>query len=217
MSYVIAVPELVTAAATDLARIESTLGAANAAAAAPMTGVLAAGADEVSAVIAAMFGAHGHAYQALSAQAALFHKQFVQAMNAGAGSYASAEAANASPLQAVENAVLGVINAPTEALAGRPLIANGADAAAGSGLNGGDAGILIGNGGNGGSGVVATSGAGGNGGAAGLLWGRGGSGGPVRLIPHPVGSAATAVAARPAGCSAAAAATAAPAPAAAIP
>ena len=101
MSFVIAAPELVTAAATDLANIGSTLSTANAAAAATTTEVVAAGADEVSAGIAALFGAQGQAYQALSAQAAAFHAQFVQALNAGAGAYAAAEAANASPLQSV--------------------------------------------------------------------------------------------------------------------
>ncbi|MGA7055186.1 MAG: PE domain-containing protein, partial [Mycobacterium sp.] len=44
MSFVIAAPEFVTAAASDLANIGSTLNAANAAATAPTTGVLAAGA-----------------------------------------------------------------------------------------------------------------------------------------------------------------------------
>ena len=39
MSYVIAAPELMTAAATDLANIGSTLNAANVAAAASTTGV----------------------------------------------------------------------------------------------------------------------------------------------------------------------------------
>ena len=55
MSFVIAVPEFVAAAATDLADIGSTIGSANAAVMAPTTGVLGAGADEVSAAIAAMF------------------------------------------------------------------------------------------------------------------------------------------------------------------
>jgi hypothetical protein len=77
-------PEMVAAAATDLTGIGLTISAANNAAAAATTGVMAAGPDEVSAGIAAMFGAHGHAYQALSAQAALFHDLFVRAMTAGA-------------------------------------------------------------------------------------------------------------------------------------
>jgi hypothetical protein len=78
MSYVIAAPELMTSAATDLSNIGSTLTAAKAAAAAPTTGILAAAEDEVSAAIAALFSAHGRGFQALGAQAAAFHEQFVQ-------------------------------------------------------------------------------------------------------------------------------------------
>ena len=55
MSFVIAVPEFVASAATDLSNIGSTLTAANAVAAAPTTGVLAAAEDEVSAAIASVF------------------------------------------------------------------------------------------------------------------------------------------------------------------
>ncbi|AIH90393.1 hypothetical protein IU19_20515, partial [Mycobacterium tuberculosis] len=47
MSFVSVAPEIVVAAATDLAGIGSAISAANAAAAAPTTAVLAAGADEV--------------------------------------------------------------------------------------------------------------------------------------------------------------------------
>jgi hypothetical protein len=47
MSYVIAMPDLMAAAATDLADIGSTIRAADAAAALPTTGVPAAGADDV--------------------------------------------------------------------------------------------------------------------------------------------------------------------------
>ena len=67
MSFVIAAPEYVAAAATDLANIGSSLSSANMAALMPTSGVLAAGADEVSAAIAAEFGMHGQAYQAISA------------------------------------------------------------------------------------------------------------------------------------------------------
>ncbi|MGV7725554.1 PE family protein, partial [Mycobacterium kansasii] len=67
MSFVIAVPELMAAAATDLAGIGSTIGAANAAAAGNVESVLAAGADEVSAAVAAVFGAHAQSYRAVSA------------------------------------------------------------------------------------------------------------------------------------------------------
>ncbi|OOK69234.1 PE family protein [Mycobacterium kansasii] len=114
MSHLIAVPEIVAAAASDLENIGSSISVANAAAQWPTTAVLAAGADDVSAAIAALFSTHAQAYQTLSAQAAAFHAQFVRTLNAGAGSYAAAEAANASPLQPVVDA----INAPTQALLG---------------------------------------------------------------------------------------------------
>ncbi len=159
MSFVVTIPEALAAVATDLAGIGSTIGTANAAAAVPTTTVLAAAADEVSAAMAALFSGHAQAYQALSAQAALFHEQFVRALTAGAGSYAAAEAASAAPLEGV----LDVINAPALALLGRPLIGNGANGAPGTGANGGDGGILIGNGGAGGSGAAGMPG--GNGGA----------------------------------------------------
>ncbi|AMC63988.1 putative PE family protein [Mycobacterium tuberculosis variant africanum] len=155
MSFVVTIPEALAAVATDLAGIGSTIGTANAAAAVPTTTVLAAAADEVSAAMAALFSGHAQAYQALSAQAALFHEQFVRALTAGAGSYAAAEAASAAPLEGV----LDVINAPALALLGRPLIGNGANGAPGTGANGGDGGILIGNGGAGGSGAAGMPGA----------------------------------------------------------
>ena len=187
MSYVIAVPELLASAATELQGINSALSSANLTAAIPTTAVLAAGADEVSAAITALFVEHGQAYQALSAQTAEFHAQFVRTLTGAMGAYASAEAANALPLQAVQQQVLGAINAPTQALLGRPLIGNGADGAPGSGANGGAGGILFGNGGNGGSGGANQ--VGGNGGSAGLIGfgGAGGAGGTgadgIRVAP----------------------------------
>lgn len=168
MSFLFAQPEMLGAAATDLASIGSAISTANAAAAAATTRVLAAGADEVSAAVAALFSGHAQTYQALRTQAAAFHQQIVQTLTSTAGAYASAEAAN------VEQQLLGAINAPTMALLGRPLIGHGADGAPGTGQAGGAGGILYGNGGNGGSG--ATGQAGGAGGAAGLI-GHGGAGG----------------------------------------
>ena len=55
MSYVVAFPEMLSAAAPDLAGIGSSLSEANAAAVAPTTGVMAAAGDEVSAAIASLF------------------------------------------------------------------------------------------------------------------------------------------------------------------
>jgi hypothetical protein len=46
----------------------------------------AVSADEIDSAIAALFSAHAQAYQALSAQAAAFHQQFVQALQAAAES-----------------------------------------------------------------------------------------------------------------------------------
>ena len=66
MSYVIAAPEMLAAAAADVAGIGSSLSEANAAAATQTTGVLAAAEDEVSAAIAALFSTHGQGFQALS-------------------------------------------------------------------------------------------------------------------------------------------------------
>ena len=115
MSSLIAAPELITTAATDVASIGSTLSAAHAAAAAPTTGILAAAEDEVSVAIAELFSGHGQAYQALSAQVAAFHEQLVQGLTASAASYVSAEAANASLLQPW-NAMAGWMGAMLNAL-----------------------------------------------------------------------------------------------------
>ena len=117
MSYVVAVPEFVSSAASNLSNIGSGLNAANAAAAVPTTAVVAAAGDEVSAAIASLFSGHGQAYQALSAEAAAFHGQFVRALSGAGAAYSLAEAANASPLQALWpqwQEVRGVINAPTD-------------------------------------------------------------------------------------------------------
>lgn len=57
MSLVSVAPELVVTAVLDVARIGSSIGAPDTAAAArPTTSVLAAGADEVSADVVALFG-----------------------------------------------------------------------------------------------------------------------------------------------------------------
>lgn len=195
MSFVIATPEMLTTAATDLAKIGSTITAANTAAAA-VAKVLPASADEVSVAVAALFGTHAQEYQTVSAQVATFHDRFVQTLSAAASSYVAAEAVN------VEQSLLAAVNAPTQALFGRPLIGNGADGSPGTGQAGGPGGILYGNGGNGGSGapgqrggaggaaglignggnggaggVGTTGGAGGHGGAGGWLYGNGGAGG----------------------------------------
>lgn len=125
MSFLVVVPEFLTSAAADVENIGSTLRAANAAAAASTTALAAAGADEVSAAVAALFARFGQEYQAVSAQASAFHQQFVQTLNSASGSYAAAEATIASQLQTAQHDLLGAVNAPTETLLGRPLIGDG--------------------------------------------------------------------------------------------
>ncbi|EUA87055.1 PE family protein [Mycobacterium ulcerans str. Harvey] len=93
----------------------------------------------MSTAIAALFAGHAQAYQALSTAASTFHTQFVRALNLSGGAYAAADVANASPLQTLEQDLLGVLNAPTQALLGRPLIGDGADGTApGQGGGAGD-------------------------------------------------------------------------------
>lgn len=99
MSAVIAAPELMAEATTDLAAIGSTISAAHLLAAGPTATVLPAAADEVSASIAQLFSLHAHDCHVLAGQTAVFHEQFVQNLTARAGSNADAEAANAASLQ----------------------------------------------------------------------------------------------------------------------
>src|SRR5262249_35995877 len=107
MSFVFAMPDLVTSAAADLAGIGSPINAATAAAAAPTTQVMAAGADEVSAAVVALFSGHAQAYQAASAQAAAFHQGLVQNLSTSAASYVGAEAQNLLGLGNIGNANTG--------------------------------------------------------------------------------------------------------------
>jgi hypothetical protein len=121
MPYLVTIPEYMAAAATDLANIGSTIRAANAAAAGPTSGLLAAGADEVSAAVTSLFAQHAQAFQALGAQAGTFHQKLVQLLNTAEGMYASAEAAGAAALQNVKPDLAGVIDALPAPL-GHPLI-----------------------------------------------------------------------------------------------
>jgi hypothetical protein len=67
MSNVIAAPDILAAAAADVAGIGSSLAEASGAAASSTTKVIAAAGDEVSAAIASLFSGHGQGFQALSA------------------------------------------------------------------------------------------------------------------------------------------------------
>ena len=119
MSLVFVAPELLESAAADLENIRSSLTAAHAAAAIPTTGIAAAGADDVSAAVAALFGEFGEEYQALSAQDVL------GIINAPTEFLFGAPIISAPPLQILQQYALALINAPTETFLGRPLIGTG--------------------------------------------------------------------------------------------
>jgi hypothetical protein len=110
MSYVVADPEMMTSAATNLATIGSTLDAAHAAAAARTVAVTPAAADEVSASIAHLFSGYAQDYQAVADQASAFHEEFAQHLTGSSASYASAEAAIASFLQDLDAEILNWLN-----------------------------------------------------------------------------------------------------------
>lgn len=179
MSVLVVAPESLVSAAADLEGIGSALHAAHVAAAIPTTGIAAAGADELSEAVAALFAGYGQQYQALAGQVAAFHDQFTRNLVADANSYAGAEAVNIRQvLSSVASAPANLVNRPFQELTGRPLIGNGANGftnSQGVGTSGGTGGWLYGNGGNGGNSTAAGV-AGGAGGAAGLI-GNGGTGG----------------------------------------
>ena len=112
MSYVIAAPEIVASASSDLASIGSTLSAASTAAAAPTTGLVAAAEDEVSAATAQLFGSYAKDYQAVLARAAAFHEEFAAALASAGNAYAAAEAVNASAI----SGALGQLTSPIHSL-----------------------------------------------------------------------------------------------------
>ncbi|WP_318580726.1 PE family protein [Mycobacterium liflandii] len=90
----------------------SAVSTATAAAARSTTLLLAAGADEVSTHIAALFSTHGLQYQLASAQAAEFHERFVLTLAADANTYLTTEIANA------QRCLAGAINAPPRRCSG---------------------------------------------------------------------------------------------------
>ena len=95
MSLVIFAPETVTAAASNLAGLGSTLHEATAVASGPTTALAAAAADDVSIAVSRLFGTFGQEFQAMSAQALAFHNEFVGLLSSGAATYVSTEAVNA--------------------------------------------------------------------------------------------------------------------------
>ena len=96
MSFVTALPAALASAAGDLESIGRAVAAGSMAAAGPTTGVVPASADEVSALTAAHFAAHGTLYQELSAQATAIHELFVTTLGTSGFSYWCTEAGNAA-------------------------------------------------------------------------------------------------------------------------
>ena len=94
MSFVTTQPEALTAAASALQTLGTSMAAQNTAAAPPTTGIAPAAADPVSALQAAQFSAYGTWYQQVSAQAAAIHQMLVNTLGTSAGSYGETEAAN---------------------------------------------------------------------------------------------------------------------------
>lgn len=99
MTFVITDPDAMATAAEELQGIGASLQATNAAAAGPTTSVLPPATDSVSARAAALLGAQAQQYQTLSAQAELFHNQFVQTLITAKNAYAETEASNAAAMQ----------------------------------------------------------------------------------------------------------------------
>jgi hypothetical protein len=98
MTYVIAEPQAMASVAAQIDEIGSALNAANAAAAAPTSSLVAAAGDEVSAAVADLFGAFGQEYQAVLAQVEAFQSQFQQTLANAGIAYAETEAAIATTL-----------------------------------------------------------------------------------------------------------------------
>ncbi len=78
-----------------MAALGSAINGANAAAVNSTTSLPAAGLDEVSTRISALFAEHGLQFQAVSAQAAQFHESFVLKLAATANAYLTTEIAGA--------------------------------------------------------------------------------------------------------------------------
>ena len=115
MEYLVTAPEMLATTAANLEEIGSEISAANASAAGPTTGLVAAAEDEVSAAIAKLFGGYGQQYQAIHTQATAFHNEFTQTLAAAGNTYAQAEASNVA---AMSNA-LSTLRAPNLAMLGR--------------------------------------------------------------------------------------------------
>lgn len=188
MSSVRAVPEYLGAAAKDLAGIGSTIKASNAMVASPTVAVSAAAGDQVSAAVASFFSGHAQGYRNISAQAENFHAEFVQALSAGANNYASAEAANAAPLQPVEapTAAAPIASGSSQAPVTAAVAASGVGRVSGTVAASGTRGSKPASGTSSGE-AGGSSGTGLNGGTGGLLVRPGGASAPIGSLARSVG------------------------------
>jgi hypothetical protein len=98
MEYLVTAPEILATTAAEVGEIGSAITDANATAAGPTTGLVAAAKDEVSEAIAKLFGGYGQQYQAVLTKAAAFHDDFARALAAAGNTYAQAEASTAALL-----------------------------------------------------------------------------------------------------------------------
>jgi hypothetical protein len=96
MTFVTIQPDMLAAAAVDVAGIGSAINEAGAAASGRTTGVLAAAVDEISEAATRLFNGYALQYQTVLKQAAVFHDGFAEALSAASSAYAEAEHANAA-------------------------------------------------------------------------------------------------------------------------
>ena len=89
-------PAAMTAAASELQVIGSTVASGNAAAAAPTMGVISPAPEPTSVLLAASFATHGGVYQAAAGVATAWHELMVAMLGTNSASYAAAEASNAA-------------------------------------------------------------------------------------------------------------------------
>ena len=100
VAYLLTQPQLMAAAAADVAALHTAINEATAAAASGTSDIAAMAGDEVSEAIKTLFNGFAQEGQAVIAQAALFHSEFAQALASAGSAYTNAEAANLSALTA---------------------------------------------------------------------------------------------------------------------
>ncbi|OBH03649.1 MULTISPECIES: PE-PPE domain-containing protein [unclassified Mycobacterium] len=108
MALIQVVPEALASAAEDVGNIGAMLDRANAYAALPASGIVPAGADEVSAAITPLFNDQAGIYRELATQVTAFQRQFARLLSAAWIAYAGTEQA---AQQALRDAV-GELESP---------------------------------------------------------------------------------------------------------